>query len=419
MRHLPLIAALALGPALGAPRVARAHGPAPSVLGVLTTDDEGRPGLLRTNVGLVQRQRDGTYAHVCPSQWGGLETAFAAALPDASLVGAIAYGRLYLSVDGACSFAEVALPEPWLASSIEAFDGRLWVLARAGAGEIAGDALLAVDRTRRVEHVQRFDDGVSILDVRAGPAGRAERLWAVAAEPTPALFVAEREAPARWRRLGGLPEDPPAWLELRGTSTDTVWLEATVEASRELWRVVLGADGAAATVQRVGPFARAHGPERLAGTWLAVLDGQLAAWDARAAAWQNRRGVSWTCLAARGARLYACDLGALHELTARPEGAVDERLAFDFVQIGPPRPGCPPDEPAAMACETDWVHFGGEAGWLETTPATSPDGERAPGPPPERGGCSVAGGTASAPWLGLAPALLALRRRRRLDRGKP
>jgi hypothetical protein len=410
---------------VGGPGAARAHGPAPSVLAVLAVDDGGRPALLRTSVGLANARGDGSYDYVCPSQWEGLETAFAASLPDRSLVATIAWGALYASRDGLCAFEPVALPEPYRAVGVEPWGERLWVLAREGGGDATRGALFALDDALELERAHRFEAGFVPLDLRAGPGpgGPDERLWVVAAEPEPALWVAERAAPGRWRRLAGLPSRSPVWLSLRGAGRTELWMQATVEEGRRLWRVELAPDLRSVTVQRGDVHETVHGPERLADEWVAVLDGQLARWSRAAGRWEHGAARSWTCLSRRADRLYACGLDALFELSVA-DGGVRADPAFRFVQLGPPRPGCPPEPAAAQACASDWAHFGGEAGWLATVPATSPDGVRSPIEPGAdaggTGGCGVGAapkGSGAAPATALAAALLLLGRRRTLRGG--
>ena len=152
--------------------VARAHGPAPAVLEVLRADEDGRPILLRTSVGLAEAREDGTYGYLCPSLWSGNELARAYALRDGSVL-VLDSGALYVSDPAREVFVrDEALEEGFAVRDVATDGERVFVLARERTAEGLGRS--------------------AIFEL-----GEAPRFVASASDPTP-------PAPADFSRVGGV-----------------------------------------------------------------------------------------------------------------------------------------------------------------------------------------------------------------------
>lgn len=346
---------------LFAPETA-AHGPAPAVLDVLAHDG-GAPLLLRTNVGLARARGDGTYEYVCPSRWDGNERALSVALPGGREVLALSGGTVYLSRDAGCTFA------PLTSDGVYATD----IAASSDAFLFIVEAEVAASPT----------EGANVFEVRGG---RVEP-WnpplpgpADGALGTSAGFIVSGHQPMGWvRDLEGRVtsfETDATRITPRAAAGDEVWLRL---ASREV-RLLLVADG---VVALPGPaFTRAQGPVHDGTGWFALLDGVLSAYDGE---WSPLSDVDWTCLRARDSVLFACRLDALWRLSSAAPFSSEPSLVFSLDQLAPPAScGGAPLDPA---CTSDWAHFGGEAGWVDTRAARTPGAPRRP-----LGGCSAGPG---------------------------
>lgn len=389
-----------VGAAWGIP--ALAHGPAPSVLEVLSWEagscTELAPTIVRSNIGLLTRQPDGSYAFGCPSRWGAAEQALAAT--DGSRVLLAGSGGVFVSDDGGCTTRRLVIDEA--ETPVVARGGaELWLVTR---NFDVGDASLwrvGVDLERVDRSSDRIADGL-VLDADGG--------WLAGAVPQPSLA-----------RLVGEVVTPlaPPWpsteqrldrLTPRAVDGGGVWLLAGSGAARTLWWT----DGAEVVVGP-GPAESLHGPARLGDRWLAVLDGAL--WAAEAGVWAPTGfGVTWTCLQDTQHGPLACGLDeASLVIGLDAAGPMTERVV-SLDQLGPPAEACPdPDG----ACALDWLHFGGESGYDVSAPATCPGEPRGPlpvdeGPPAgedPRCGCRHGG----AAW----PLAALLLRRRRLRAAPP
>lgn len=359
MRPQPRLRLLVLLAALAAPAAASAHGPAPAVLEVLATDESG-PTWLRATVGLLRRNPDGTWAHVCPAHWDGNDRMQAAVAGDSALV---------VSTTGYRSGADRC--EPWTElgtvqqAAADHEDGALYWVQSDVLHDDAGE-LGAVPTTI----------GTLVSMVAAG--GR--------------VVLGGREGVALWDgewRVVGLPS---RLRYLRALTGDAVYGSTGIDGRLLPERVAL-ADGTVtlgpAADQLFGPALFDDELRVLAdGEWLAERGGEWVSLGT-----DDRR---WTYVEAVGGATYAASLDGLFRLDTADEPAAE--ALFRFVQIA---------QSPCEVCEPDWAHYGGESGWLETMAATDPDGERQP----IEGGCSAAGSAGAFPWL-LLP-LVAIRRRPR------
>lgn len=391
LRHLAV--ALAAVGALATP--ARAHGPAPVALEVLAHD--GRvPTVLRTNVGLAVANGDGTYAYVCPSRWDGNELALAAGAQNGDAILVESTGVAYLSLDRGCTFERITGEDLYVAALAGRGDGFLMAV-----DEYPTD--LDPDRSRLL--AVAADGSVSDLPLELPGA-----IDGLVTTPTGVLIAGHRPVGFVATEDGAVAtfDTTSSRLTPRAEGGGDVWLRTVEGSAVTLAR--LGADGVlgipdlrATTVQ---------GPVLVSGAWYALFDGALFVWGD--GAWDYVDEVTFTCLRSFGDRNFACSLAALFELDEPFAGFIPETTpVFSMAQLGPPRV-CG-DADAVEACDLDWAHFGGESGWLDTLPATSPTSPRrtdAGG----NGGCATAPNPGPAPWALVAVAALlrrrALRRRR-------
>lgn len=320
--------------------------------------DEGRAEWLRTSVGLARRRADGAYDYVCPSRWDGNERARVAVSNGSVLV----YSRslAYLSVDAGCTFAARDL-----GGSV-----RDAVATDDGFAVLVGDSVVRIDGAG--EELSRVVPGFQVDDITwfagvvlAGRDGEA----AVVDRGEGRVVVGEGVDAVRIRRV------------------DATTLEGVLQ--RGGVQEIFSLEG---DTLRLGPVGEVViGPLRLEdGRGYAVVDGTLHVDDV---AWRADEPAPWTCLQEIGGRAYACSLDGLFEVGAG--FALTPR--FRFTQLG--EPACS----EADACELDWAHFGGEAGWLDTDPSTDPDAPRRA----RAEGCAVASGSLVLPFV----VLLFLRRR--------
>jgi hypothetical protein len=208
-------------------------------------------------------------------------------------------------------------------------------------------------------------------------------------------------------------------VSLRALSAEGMWLSAAVTGGEVLYWMTLGESRAV-----LGPTPVAEvtlGPVRIDGRWAWVRDGQLETVpvDVTALDAEPIADVPWTCLRARGDRVFACvlppagmlDATALYEVAGLgPEGPVVHPL-FSIGMIGGPRAECGgASSEAERSCSSDWLHYGGEAGLLSPPPmadagrtptTTDADVTRDAAPRPG-GGCAVDGTRPPAPWIALA-----------------
>jgi len=163
----------------------------------------------------------------------------------------------------------------------------------------------------------------------------------------------------------------------------------------------------------LGPTAEGSllGPVHAPYVDVAVVDGAL--WWTFGGAWEPHGAtVDWTCLQTGPDGLpWACAQDALFQVQGVDVGGPMQVLAASLRQLGPPLEGC---DDVQGACALDWLHFGGEAGFVETSPAVCPDEVRTPLPAPTPdAGCGCASSPPAVGWAWLALGLA--RRRRRPD----
>ncbi|HJL17928.1 MAG TPA: hypothetical protein RMH99_19845 [Sandaracinaceae bacterium LLY-WYZ-13_1] len=378
MRRLAIAAVCLLG-ALPA----RAHGPAPVALEVLAHDG-GAPTWLRTNVGLARARGDGTYEYVCPSRWDDNELARAAVSLDGDSILVHSHGVAYLSRDAGCTFEAITDDALYVTAAAGTADGFLLVAEDYpdDADPDASRLLEVVDGALRPVEPPfpgRIDGvlGTASGDVLAGPGFVAGPAGAI----TPLALDASRVTP-RAVGDGGL-----------------LWLHATGGGATWLVRIEDGA------VIEGPPHDVIHGPVAVGGRWIAIFDGVVH--ERSGGDWTPLGEPAWTCLGARGARSFACSLSGTWALQGEDLLAESE-LVFSMRQLAPPR-ACG-DAEATRACELDWLHFGGESGWLDTAPARTPTEPRRP-----PGGCAARPGRGGS-WILTFVVLIAGSRARRRRR---
>ncbi len=378
---------------------ALAHGPAPVALEALSLsgdaaeglirDDPGLPDVVRTNIGLAIARPDGAYHYGCPVQWGGVELAFAAATPDRSGIIALGGGRAYASVDGGCSFSELAWPDQaGDATNVERVGERFFITARDGTtGSVVqwqpGTAPVIAFRLGfapdSLTTWSRSDaTGAGLLVAGARPAATIESFAVVVDSGTDATTL-HRVWSANLTVTGAqqltLPNAP---------QDDAAWVVVTTDEGRGLWRRNAIGGGWS---RKLGGLGSVHGPVALDEALLGLWDGKLWTHPGTAAgSWSPGPEVDWTCLQQLGDRVYACSLQQLSEVLAADGSS---RPVFRLAQLAGPREGCPKDAPTL--CIGDWFHFGGESQLVDATPATYPDpaGPPAEPLPKDENGCAA------------------------------
>lgn len=368
---------------------ARAHGPAPVILGALQVDPTAGhacgddlprplPTLLRTNVGLARWDGE-TYRYGCPSRWGDDEGALAVASPDGARVLVAGRGGVYGVSGDLCGAVDLGLARDEVPLGLAWLDGAGWLLAgrftdgEGHLGRWAGDGL---------ETVARWSGET--------PDGLAEgdgALWLGGARDVPwrGRWTGDRVLREPWT-------DPPPVDRVapRAVAGGVRFDLASLGSVRTVWRSEADAPSPVPEVV-LGPAERIHGPVASSAGWIALLDGVLLRADAEGRAWSTVGGpTDWTCLHRVGEAVFACSLDALLRVVeVGPEGALDALPVASLTQLAGPSPACPDPDGRCMA---DWIHFGGESGFLTTEAATCPLGaRRAPEVPPPEAACTGCG----------------------------
>jgi len=339
----------------------RAHGPAPAVLEVLATDTGG-PSWLRATVGLLRRNPDGTWAHVCPDHWDGNDRMRAAVAGDTALV---------ISAEGFSSPTDRC--EPWRPLGAVRFAAsersRLVWLEEGAEGHVLNDQSGAL---------ALVPDAIGTVQSLEVADGRA--------------LVGGREGLAFWDEGWTVVPLPSRLRYLRAARGRSVYAVGAVDGALVPERIDVGTGTATSgppADQLLGPAFFGEEARVFAdGEWLAERGGEWVSLGP-----DDRR---WTYVEAVEGVTYAASLEGVFRLDASELPAAE--LVFRFTQIV--------QSPCAV-CEPDWAHFGGESGWLDTRAATEPDGEREP----IHGSCTAAGSPSAPSWL--AVLLLATRRRPR------
>ena len=401
----PLRTWLATWVALALAPTALAHGPAPSPLGVLAMDETGaRAALVRTSIGLAVDHPPDAWTYACPSQWGDHE--LARATSDGQTVVMVGGGDLYGSTDGACHFEAIAGVEGWYALDAIAWAGRFWAPATLGAGGDDG-GLLVVEAggSATLAHRWEGEDAFRCDAISASASG----LVAVGASPAPTLWRSNGDHDAlAWSSepLADLPTDT-SHIDLRAVSDEgEIWLVVATEPGRELWR------SAAEGWERVGdPVVSIHGPVQISGRWTVVRDGVLET-ETEDGTWTVVGEVDWTCLDQVDGVVVACTLTNALAIDAIDDGGVTARVVFEMVKLQAPLEGCPSDVDGAASCQSDWVHFGAEAGLLDPNQLSTPGPSSAARPSSAGCGARPPGPSAWAVWLALLMLLQASSRQR-------
>jgi hypothetical protein len=385
--------------------VAFAHGPAPAVLDVLAWDARSdcdltsAPAILRSNIGVHRRNADGTYGFGCPSRWGDAELALAVATGErVTFAGS---GGVFVSEDGGCTTRRLEVPADDTVVALRADVGSsdAWLVTR-DFGTGTGSLWRLGDEAENVARWTDFlPDGLVVGDDGV--------VWLAAALPVPSL---------RTFGAGGESALAPAWpasapldrLTPRAVADGGVWLAAGAGADRTLWWT----DGAQVVVGP-GPAEALSGPVAVGDLWIAALDGRVFVQDA--SGWTDSGvDVDWTCLNAAPGGALACAQREARFVSAWTPAGPSEALVASLDQLGPPNEACPDPE---GTCALDWLHFGAEAGLVQTSPGVCPDDPRGDlvvddpvvAPDPDEGcGCDVAG----RPWAWSLVVLLEILRRR-------
>jgi MYXO-CTERM domain-containing protein len=377
--------------------VVHAHGPAPAVLGVLTSvepsvcGDAGvLPGVLRTNIGLAVARGDGTYRYVCAAMWKGSALALSAADPSGAEIVVATQGAVHVSRDGAQSFDQVVGVGDSPVALVWGADGA-WGVSLDFERDVStrwswvpGEAVGSWDLSPWIA------DGV-VVDEAGVP-------WLAGARPIPWLGRFDRELEVVWSEERDLDRLTPRWAK-----QGDVAVLAGQGASRVLWDVRQDQ-----VTELAGPAEVVLGP---VGAWesrWAVLDGTL--WSEVGGWHATPEAVDWTCLEAAGGGLWACSLGGVYALDEVDDLVAGARLVFRLEQLGPWT-----DAGVDEVCTADWRDNAGESGWLDSAPAVCADGVRGPLLVAPGGcGCGLGGkpqGTGAALVLGMLMGRMWRRRR--------
>ncbi len=325
-----------------------AHGPAPTPLRVLTTSGE-IPDVVLTNIGIAVRTGE-SYAYVCPSLWGGLETPLAVGQPAGEFV-VVGTDAIHVATQAnarSCSLTASPAFGPVDSSSIVALASGpdLTVIAR-----VEGDqtSLIAADPLA----------GAPFASYEM--AGRADgALWTGAefivsgARPELAIHRVGDGDPTTARPTAPGPGSPQR-LTPRYATASSVYFSAITDDGVELWR---SEDRGATLVRVLSGELSLHGPAAWCGGVIAVLDGAIVA-DPEAPPLCDMElfsGRRFQCLQNAGSFTYACENRVLYSLRDAEIQPVFEVQDIDG-------PACPD-----ARCDRDWLHFGAEAGLVDTSP---------------------------------------------------
>ena len=419
MRRHALSVAASVGVGLGLAGPAFGHGPAPAALEVLSTDQAGAVAV-RLNFGLAVRKAGalGHFRYVCPGMWRQDETVppmgrFA----DGSFVVPLPNGPRVGDASG-CGFAPLEAPD-WADQTFISQAGRepVWLVTRdeTGSSLWAASGAAGQGSVRRVEFFAEVKlDSVSVSGDGA--------LWLLSARPIPRIFRrTDAGLTSRELALGVAPQ----YLSLR-------WQDASDPAHflfaaniDEGVRLFETADAGERVTERLRATERLHGPVSFGASLVASADG---VWQTRGpgeASFVAGAAAPFTCLQSIDGLTLAC----LDRQIVRLEGAAARPNATPFFELDAldgPEAGCPAEPSAALTCEQQWLHFGGEAGLARRDAGQSPVQSDAGGDatvvkpsaePVDDSGCGVlrvAKGGGSTAWWALA--LMFVRRIRRHPR---
>lgn len=319
---------------------AEAHGSAASVLGVVGSDAEGRPELLRLSEGLAILT-GGEFRYLCPALFDSEDTPRAAALPAGPTLVATAEALFVLQDDGQVT----PHPDPTARSgTIRALDASAdGVFALRGSD--AGAELIRLD-ARAVQVLASVPTELASLAIEDGGL-----LMAGLTRDGRALqrgFHPDGRARAEWDAEAPVVPDAVAALARLAASQPYVLVLAGDGPVSELVR--LDGDGQSEVVQRAsvvlsGPIAT--DPEHVS----LAFDGQLAELS-EASVTPRASDAPVTCLSRAGGFSYAC---MSTEVVALRDGAPAERV-FGLDQLQAPE--LAQLEPAlAERCMLQWLRF--------------------------------------------------------------
>ena len=334
---------------------------------------------------------DGTYVYGCPSRWGDAEQALIGASADERTLVFGSSDALWASRDQGCTATRLDMEPGQVPVALLGYDEGVWALTRDFD---AGTARLWDVREDQLRRAAGFEDALP-----TGMAEGAGALWFAGVEPE--LFLSRLDGEVLqpgFEFAAGLEADA---LTLMPSDGRLMWVRASVAGARQLWRA-----GAGEEVTRVFEAERSlHGPVPVDGRHLLVADGEAYRSDDERT-WSSIGPVDWTCLGRVEGRAYACSLSALLSLD---DAQGNTRPLMSLEQVAAPDDRCP--DPDGL-CELDWFHFGGESGWVDTTPATCP---LTPREPLDGTGCGCAQPVGGIGWAWVLWVVLLRRQRASSD----
>lgn len=334
-----------------------AHGSAPAILDVVSSDADA--SRIRLTVGLAERVDEG-WRWICPASWGGPETPVVAD-HQGSMVVFGDEGMVRVS-GGAGTFVEggAELDAASVRAAVASEDS-LFILAR-----LDGEDLLLASTDGPPTIVAQLRGTWQSLDVRDGSpflgAVRDGSLLVAEVRPqgtgvSEVAYPLDLLGPAR------------ASLRLRGERTFAV---ISTEEDFRLFEL----DGSDAT-EIFASSSAIHGPMPIGESLFAVSDGALWELGENTRVVDNR--VRYTCAVWSPDASFVCAQTALFQAF---DGGAATVPTFQHADLRPPLA-------ASGSCQGEWLDYAGHAGIdLTEQPANEPEtGDEASGPTPKTG-CS-------------------------------
>jgi hypothetical protein len=366
--------------------------------------DVALPALIRTNIGMARLEAGG-YRYGCPSQFGDSERAPMAVAGAGALIVALGGGEAFGSVDGGCSFAPMdrgAAAAYYALTASSEGDGA-WVLqGNVSDGE---GAVARYGASGDLEELKVFagSEGWIPDSLASWSEGERSGVLLSGATPSPRIWRGERHETAdgeywTWSSwpLNGLAVDTAHLRVTNVGESGRFWLIISDDSGRTLWHGDFDPDGPPSLSIAHAPAEILFGPVDTPEGSLALFDGELEREDLStgAVSWVPLGDVGWTCLHELQGVVVACTLTHLLEVEAGETGAAPTtREIFQLASLQGPLTECLSEE-AAQLCESDWVHYGAEAG-LYAPPEVQPEPETSTS---SGGGCGAARGTDSSRW---------------------
>jgi len=332
-----------------------------------------------------------------------------AATSGGELLLAVGGGEVYGSGDLGCSFEQLdrGAGEAYYSLSAQGDGEGVWLLS--GSASDGEGALTRFVGAGSIDTIKIFAGGEGwIPDSLAwwSEDGRSGVLAAGAA-PEPRLWKGElhdagEQTQWTWTSwpLFGFATDT-AHLRLTDIGDDgRLWLVATDGDGRTLMAGDFNPDGPPEFTIVHSPAQTLMGPVRHGQGALAVFDGVLKRgdWSSGVPTWTPLGESTWTSLGQRDGELFACSLTHIDSIGAEPGAPMPTtQTVFLLDALQGPDVSCLAQE-AAQACESDWVHFGAEAGLYEPPSAPPPEASS------DSSGCS--GSQSGSSWLLVYGALL-------------